>query len=130
MPHLSKEALEPEYLAKLFSELESLIASTTKHDSSAVLQALLTETERVMLTKRLAVAMMYSKGYSQYQVWNLLKISPSTAQRMQLAYESDHYRALLKMVNRKTSSELWDILEIIVGGGLPSRGKNRWKSIG
>ena len=46
MPHLSKEALDPEYLAKLFSELELLIASTTKRDSSAVLQALLTETER------------------------------------------------------------------------------------
>ncbi len=129
MPHISKEALDPVYLQKLFTELEQLIASTTKRDSSAVLNALLTETEKVMLTKRLAAAMMYSKGYSQYQVWNLLKISSSTAERMKLAFETGQYRALLKIVDHQGSHELWNILEVIVRGGLPTRGKDRWKSM-
>ena len=129
MPHLSKEVLDPLYLQKLFAELEILIASTTKRDSGAVLDALLTETEKVMLTKRLAGAMMYSKGYSQYQVWNLLKISPSTAERMQHTYESGHYNALLKIVTHKNNGELWDVLELILRGGLPTMGKDRWKSI-
>ena len=129
MPHISKQPIEKDYFETLFKELEKLIATTTLKDSAAVLHALLTETEKIMLTKRLAAALLFAKNYSQYQVWNLLKISPSTAQKMYLAFESGHYDSLITILNKKQYSDIWNMLELVLQAGMPSLGKDRWKSL-
>lgn len=127
MPHISKQKIDAVLLEKLFVELEKLVAQTTARESSQVLATLLTPTERIMLTKRLTAALMFSQGYSQYQVWNILKISPSTAQRLFLSYENGIYNKLIKIVNRQPHEKIWETLDLILRGGLPSMGKNRWK---
>ena len=129
MPHISKIPIKKEYYEQLFGEFEKLIAATTTKDSSFVLNALLTKTEKIMLTKRLAAALLFARGYSQYQVWNLLKISPSTAQKMYLAFADGQSDALIGILNKKKHRDVWNILELVLQAGMPSLGKDRWKSL-
>jgi len=127
MPHLSKQKLDSQLHEKLFDELQKLIANTSARESTLVVTTLLTETERLMIAKRFASAFMFSKGYSQYQVWKTLKISPSTAQRLFNAYENGAYSKLVKIAERNSHEKFWDTVELILRGGMPSMGKDRWK---
>lgn len=127
MPHISTQNIDQILLEKLFSDLERLIADTTAKDSGLIINALLTKTERIMLTKRLATALMFAQGHSQYTVWNTLKLSPSTAQKMFLQYETGLYAPLIKITKHATHEKIWDTLELILQAGMPSRGKDRWK---
>ena len=129
MPHLSKEKIDDTAYKQLFVELQKVVAQATQKNVQFVLSGLLTPTEQVMLTKRLAAAMLYKKGCSQYEVWQLLKISPSTASRLQRSYKMGDYDQLLKVVHSHASVNLLDMLEVVLSAGLPPRGKGRWKSV-
>lgn len=129
MPHLSKEKIDDTAYRHLFIELQKVVAQASTKNVQSVLSGLLTPTEQIMLTKRLAAAMLYRKGCSQYEVWQLLKISPSTASRLKHSYEIGDYDQLLKVVHAHTSVNLLDVLEMVLSAGLPPRGKGRWRSV-
>ena len=129
MPHVSKQKMDQQMLERFFFDLERLVADTKAKDSRLIITTLLTKTERIMLTKRLAGALLFAQGHSQYKVWNTLKISPSTAQKMFLQYENGVYAPLIKIAKRTPNNEkLWSSLDLILRAGMPSRAiKDRWK---
>jgi hypothetical protein len=127
MPHVSKEKMDEEVQEKFFRELTLLIAKTTRADSLTVIDGLLTETEKVMLTKRLAAALLFSQGHSSYTVWNTLKISPSTAQKISYSYKKGRYKELITIAYSSKHKTLLGTLELILRAGMPSRGRDRWK---
>lgn len=129
MPHVSKQKIDKVVYTQFFNELEKLIAKSNPTSAPDFLNTLLTKTERTMITKRLAAALMFDQGSSQYKVWTTLKISPSTSSRMSLDYENGKYNKILRILRKSNNRQFWELLEKISRGGLPPMGKNRWRSL-
>ncbi|OGJ04099.1 hypothetical protein A3G06_00050 [Candidatus Nomurabacteria bacterium RIFCSPLOWO2_12_FULL_46_14] len=131
MPHLSKRKLNLEHLRELERELvHSLERSFLKTKTRFVFNEFFTKTERIMFAKRLAVIAMLQKGISSYMIAEALFMSPSTTERMLLAYEQDKYQNIIKEALGK--KDIWNIIESILnmGGILPPRyGGGRWRTI-
>lgn len=131
MPHVSSKKLNEKMYKNIFAQLTNLISKTQSHQAEGLLTSLLTETEKIMLSKRLAAAVMFSEGYSQYAVEKALQVSPSTAARMHLSYESGQYNGVLVVLrkDKKQKREFWESLEVLLRLGMPSMGKDRWKHL-
>ena len=129
MPHVSKEKVEGKVFEGFYNELVFLIVKSNSKNARLVLDDLLTNTEKIMLAKRLVAGLMFSRGCSPYQVWTTLKISSSTASRMFLAYERGDYDNVLATLREKQSQTIWPLIEKISRGGLPPMGKGRWRAI-
>tara|TARA_B100000745_G_scaffold299277_1_gene249725 strand:+ start:1762 stop:2172 length:411 start_codon:yes stop_codon:yes gene_type:complete len=134
MPHVSKEKLNNRLYEKLFTDLIELQVGLSKKQAASVMSSLLTETEQIMLTKRCAAAIMFEHGYSSYRVWTVLKISKSTAKRLREQYEEGVFDGLLrglrnKKLAKKEKKEFIETFNKIMRLGMPSMGKDRWKSV-
>lgn len=131
MTHVSKKQLDSEQLKQLFEQMNTLIAILDKKSAHYFFEELLGPEETIMLAKRLAAIVMFIEGNSSYRVWQLLKMSPSTAERIGLNYERGKYKNIEKILkSRKTDYEkFWLTLEKILQAGMPPRGRGRWKSV-
>jgi len=134
MPHISHKKLDDTLYQQLFSHLVELHAGSSKRHAASFLTSLLTPTEQVMLTKRCAAAVMFAQGYSNYRVWTTLHISQSTAARLREQYDEGVFEGVItllvsKQEKQKESDEFVATLEKILRLGMPSMGKDRWKSL-
>src|SRR3989344_1854775 len=129
MPHISNKNLKKEILEKLLNRFAKIIdASVRNHTTETLIFELFTETERIMLAKRLAVIMMRNKGLSYYSISESLQISPSTAARISLGVEIGKYDKLIRIINKEDRSITY-LLEKILLAGMPPRGRGRWKYV-
>lgn len=131
MTHISKQKIDAKQLSQLFNQMNTLIAVLDTHTSQNFFEELLGPEEQIMIAKRLAAITMYIEGNSSYRVWQLLKISPSTAERIRRNYELGKYKHIETVLKtHKTDYEkFWRVLETILSAGLPPRGRGRWKSV-
>lgn len=131
MTNISKKKLPSKEFDKLYTQLNSIIASLDKKSSSAFFSELLGPEEKIMLVKRLAAVVMFIEGNSSYRVWQLLQLSPSTAEKIRLDYEVGRYTNLERIITkkRKDYEDFWNTLEVILRLGMPPMGRGRWKSV-
>jgi histidinol dehydrogenase len=87
MTNISKHNLTaPDYkIAE--TQLTQLIGKLNKSKAHHLFENLLTDTERIMITKRFAAALMFSQNYSPYRVSLILDLSFSTGQRINAQYK-------------------------------------------
>ena len=130
MPHVSSKKLDQNLSEKLFKELIVIFGKAqTKNLMPSIMNELFTETEKIMLAKRLAVVLMLSSRTPQHRVAEILKVSPTTVAKTSLGIEIGKYQAILKIsIKEKTDLEkvVWNIL---TAGGLmpPKVGRKYWK---
>ncbi|MCA9357429.1 hypothetical protein H6784_02975 [Candidatus Nomurabacteria bacterium] len=131
MTHVSKQQLEPEHLDQLFIQLSSSASLLTKKTASGFLDDLLGHEEKIMLAKRLAAIVMLIEGNSSYRIWQLLKMSPSTTDKIRLNYEIGKYKNIERIIksNKTSYEQFWKTLEIILQANMPPIGRGRWKSV-
>ncbi len=85
-----------------------------------MLEALLSATERVMLTKRLAIIVMLEREYSYYRISKTLKVSVSTVMRVEALRTRGVYRPIQSAMHRSVHKSLLDEIEILLAAGMPS----------
>lgn len=131
MAHLSKQQLALQDLELLFNQMDKVFATLDTNNTAAFLDELLGKEEKIMIAKRLAAIAMFVEGNSSYRVWQLLKLSPSTADRIRLNYEIGKYQQIEKILtrDRKDYEQFWTTLEKILRAGMPPQGRGRWKSV-
>ena len=84
---------------------ESLSALRNTKDVELFLFDLLTPTERIVLAKRLAIAVLLTKGYGYENIMNILKVSSPTVSRVKAWLNlGDGYKLVIKKILRK---ETW-----------------------
>ena len=129
MPHVSSKKIKKEILNKLYSEFgKALEKSAQKSGAKFFLGDLLTRTEKIMLAKRFAVIYLLSKDVPVSYIAESLGVSYSTLSRMSLKHDIGKYSLLLKTLEEKGKTDIWEILEKILKAGLPPRyGRGRWK---
>lgn len=92
----------------------ALFNSTKKVDR--FLGDILTDTERVVIAKRLAIALMIMKNYGYNQICSTLKVSPPTVAKVKtwLQYKGNGFRQVLKEMGEHEDLEgFWKRLELL-----------------
>lgn len=133
MPHLSKRKIKAEIAETLSDQLLSfLVAARTKGDARVLAEELLTQTERLMLAKRLAVVVMLTRGYSFEQIEEALVVGPQMIARIWKEMKDGRYQKIVRYARDYTAHfkqvSFWSTLEKALAMGLPPRaGRGRWK---
>ncbi len=128
MTNISKRSLDPKESAKLFEQLDRIIAKLTPKTSTGFLEELLGHEERIMLAKRFAAIALCIEGRSIYRIAVSLHLSPSTAERIYKAYKKGSFMNIEHILTRNANNfnEFLRTLEVILRGGLPPRtGRDR-----
>jgi hypothetical protein len=101
MPHLSKNKITATIKKKVDTQLVSFLEHGSSLDRKKMFVELLTNTERMMVGKRLFTIFLLEEGVSAPAISDVLKLSPSTVARYKLNYENGKYVHLRKLVSRK-----------------------------
>lgn len=79
MPQVSRFRVNQEIEKRMFEIFEKTLADLKAADQiKSYLGDLLTPTEKIMLSKRLAIAVLLAKGYNYRTISGILKVSTST----------------------------------------------------
>lgn len=101
MPQVSKKTLKPWVEKRMWDVLEKTLTKMgSTSDSHDFLVDILTPTERVMVAKRLAIAVLLIKGYDYRHICHILKVSSATILSVfkQLSMSGDGYRKAAKRI--------------------------------
>jgi len=85
VPHISKKRLEPQVLKQILYFFKAIMADLQKEEEvAAFLDSLLTNTEKLMLAKRLAMVVLILEGVSDSKIVESLKTTHATVEKMKL----------------------------------------------
>lgn len=130
MPHISSKKLNPRLSEKLFKKLIAILGKAQdKQYLNIVINELFTQTEKIMLAKRLAIILMLSNNVPQHRIVYILRVSPTTVAKSSLKIEAGKYSTILE-ISKKEKVDIekivWQILT--VGGIMPPKvGKRYWR---
>lgn len=80
---VSQRELDTELEKKMFGVwLEALAVCRDEVSADELMRDLLTDTERIVIAKRMAIALLLSHGYGYTEVANILKVSPPTISKV------------------------------------------------
>lgn len=131
MPHISKKGIKRKTFLRISNDLIAMISGLrSKREIKALLNEILTPTERIMLAKRLAIIFMLKKDYSFEIVWRTLKVSPSTVARFWKETRIHSYPTISRRIQKeKESQEFWNSLERALLVGMPPMGPRQAKRL-
>ena len=135
MVYVSKRPLKPKTLSRISELLIAHIANIkTKQSSERFINEMLTDTEKKMFAKRLAIMMMLHKKQSYSTIMNILKVSRTTIAKIKNDLEDGEFDFIISQLQNSskkstgalsTNFSIW--LDVMLGMRIPPRGKNRWK---
>ncbi len=109
MPHVSQKPLSKEEERVLIHTLTSVFVSIQhSQEMVAFLASLLTPTEKIMLAKRLAIAIFLEEGNSDAEIARMLHVTRITVAKMRLyiqLYGEGFFVAVKKLQERKELDE-------------------------
>jgi len=128
MSQISQKPVSAKVLKRITNQFFDSISRQKRFNLKPFLINLLTETEQIMLAKRLATIFMLIDNVSYYKIRKILKISSSTSKRLHKNLLNGEYKDMEKWFKKEKNKEaFWLEIETIINVGLPSIGKNRWK---
>ncbi len=130
MSHISKKKLKKKTYFKIKEQFVNFISGyRNKKELEDFLNEFLTETEKVMLAKRLFLILMIKKGYNFSEIERVLRISPSTVVRFWKKHKVDELNVIQQKIDARKNREkkIKDIDSLIRLGLPPIAGRGRWK---
>lgn len=133
MPHVSKRKLDQKTFDKIFKKLVIVLErAQSKQKLISVLDELLTETEKIMLAKRLAIILLLCGETPQHRIAEVLLVSPTTVSKIALQVEIGKYDSI-KNISTKEKIDLEQAVWLLLtaGGIMPPRtGSKYWRKKG
>ena len=131
MPHVSKNKLSKKQRYSLDKNFSEWLDAMTKSNTSIAVKSLLTDTERIMLAKRLSIIFLIEDGLSNYKVSKMCSVTIQTVQRLRADRQKGRFIDLVKLWDKKKERDnMWQLIETFSRMGLPSYvGKDRYKSM-
>lgn len=133
MGRVSKRKIDPEIEERIFEVFWDYLATLRKpEDIHEFLISLLSFTEQVMLSKRLAIAVLLEKGYNYKQIDETLKVSTSTVgtvHKQMLVGALGYKKAVDKILKReKIENFMNNIEELLIKMSGPKKyGSASWE---
>lgn len=84
MPHLSKRKLDNKTKRLLLDALSSLFTNLDKTKADNLLITVLTDTERLMISKRIGASLLIREGSTEVEIAEALKLSTATVSKFSL----------------------------------------------
>ena len=110
MPHVSRKKLSPKILGQLIDSLLFVLTDIKdKKEMSEFLDSYLSQTEKVMLAKRLAIVFLLEEGIEEVKIADTLNVTQSTVSRMRLWREihgAGYQWAITKIRKQKLLEEV------------------------
>ena len=128
MPHISNKKVSDENYKKIYDQLRSMFDTAGKsRKSDVLLREFLTETEKIMFSKRLAILYMIDEGISKHYISEILFVSSSTVDRISLQYEINKY-PYIKAIIKKNKRTIWEIMGEVIDESVKHKlGKGRYE---
>lgn len=127
MTQVSKYPLHKEVYNRIFELLlKSITGFKDEKEAAALLKDLFSPTERIMLGKRLAIAVLLSKGYTFREIQDILRVSQATIAtvNVQFKYTGRGYKKFAeKIAKEKAWEKFWEKIEDITIGHVDKREK-------
>lgn len=118
MTQVSRRPMPKDLEAQMYKAIRKAFADLrTEEEVAAFLEDLLTPTERVMLAKRLAIAILLDRGYDQRLVHTITRTSLTTVHTVNywLKNKGDGYRLVLnKLKMHNDWKEIQEGLEKVI----------------
>lgn len=93
------------------------------------LEDFLSPVEKIMLAKRLAIAVMLAKGYDYQSIKAILRVTPSTiaAVSIRLKYSGRGYKKTVEKILREEKiNDFWQRVDLVISSIPQSKGTNRY----
>jgi len=106
MTQVSRRRLRPDIEKRIYELFwQSVARLKNAKEAEIFFSDLLTRTERIMLAKRLAIAILLLKGYDYDAINEILKVSGTTIAKVKtwLHYEGEGYRRIAERLAREES---------------------------
>jgi len=128
MPQISKYKLNQQVYRKIFALFPDFLARLARQgQQQVVINTLFSATERIMLAKRLAIALMLVKGYSYQEIVHKLKVSWGTVGKIsELLKTSDQtfVKELEQIAKQEAFADFLLAIGYKISSTLPPRGGN------
>lgn len=128
MAQVSKYPISKEVETRIFEILSKTISDLRNAvEIDDFLGDFLSPVERIMLAKRLSIAVLLAKGYDYQQVRKILRVSPSTigAVAISLKYAGKGYKNVVEKILREEKMEaFWQKIDDVIADLVPPAGRN------
>lgn len=114
MAQVSKKSLPKDIERKIyFSLIEAIKMLRDDQEVDKFLYDLMTPTERIMIPKRLAIAVLWDKGWSQEMICSTLNVTPTTVGWVSRMYHlSSGFRSVTEKLKKSEATRaFWQELE-------------------
>lgn len=88
MPHVSRRKLDPRVEKELYTLLDYTLGHLKPDEAQKLLEALLSQTEKLMLGKRIAAILLLDDGLPQAHIAETIKLTPETISKLSLLLET------------------------------------------
>ncbi|MDO8486807.1 MAG: Trp family transcriptional regulator [Candidatus Curtissbacteria bacterium] len=133
MGRVSKRKINPQIEERIFEIFRDYLATLkTPLGIKEFLQSLLSNTEQVMLSKRLAIAVLLARGFNYEEIDETLKVSKSTVGMVhrQISTGAQGYQKAIKHVlAQEKNQKFWNNLEELLIQLSPQKmyGSSAWQ---
>lgn len=128
MTQVSRRYLPPKVSGQIFDMFLSTLTSLSSPSSvNNFIEDLLSPTEQIMLGKRLAIAYMLQKGYTQRDIVETLKVGLATVNKISLRMKTKgngYTMVITNMLKIQKVSDFFDKVEEKLDHLLPPKGAN------
>lgn len=118
MSQVSKYPIHKKVEERMFEIFKSTISSLKNNQEiEDFLEDLLSPVEKIMLSKRLAIAVLLAKGHNYPVIAEILRVTPSTiaSVSLRLKYAGKGYkRAVEKILSAEKADRFWEKIEDIL----------------
>lgn len=114
-------------MLKIFNAVISSLQDSS--DIEDFLDDFLSPVEKIMLAKRLCIAVLLAKGYTYPEIKQILRVTPSTIANvsLNLKYSGKGYKKMVeKILSKEKSDEFWERIKDILMSGHSSSKSNDW----
>lgn len=129
MSQLSKLPVRRDLETQMFALFSSTILTMKdKNELDAFLSDLLSPIEKMMLAKRLAIALMLEKEYTYPMIGKTLRVTPTTiaSVSMQLRYAGKGYKKIVERILADENYEdFWSTVEDVVESTIVAKSKEK-----
>jgi uncharacterized protein YerC len=128
MTQVSRRYLPQKVSSQIFDMFLTTITSlSTPASVNSFIEDLLSPTEQIVLGKRLAIAYMIQKGYTQRKIVDTLKVSIATVGKISLSMKkpnNGYSMVISHMLKIQKVSDFFDKIEEKLDGLMPPKGGN------
>lgn len=134
MTHVSKKKIKKDVANELADQFLTFLAlARTKQDARVLAHELLSQTERVMLAKRLAIVILLVRRYSFTQIEETLGVTRQTVVRLWRETKNGRYEKIMRYAQKHTRhfkhESMLDAFIRAIHLGMPPRAGKRWQQL-